>query len=69
METPRKGYMKMSLGWVCAGAVGWGSSATPWGFGVFNFKKNWGDTPCSMWDLSSLSRDRTHAPCSGSTES
>ena len=24
---------------------------------------------CSMWDLSSLTRDQTHAPCSGSTES
>ena len=22
-------------------------------------------TPCSMQDLSSLTRDRTHAPCSG----
>ena len=22
-----------------------------------------------MWDLSALTRDRTHAPCSGSTES
>ena len=25
--------------------------------------------PCSMWDLSSPSRDRTCAPCSGSSES
>ena len=28
-----------------------------------------GVTPCSMQDLSSTTRDRTHAPCSGSTES
>ena len=25
--------------------------------------------PHGMWDLSSLTRDRTHAPCSGSAES
>ena len=24
-------------------------------------------TPCSMWDLSSLTRDQTRAPCRGST--
>ena len=24
---------------------------------------------CATWDLSSLTRDRTHAPCSGSVES
>ena len=24
---------------------------------------------CDMWDLSSLTRDQTHAPCSGSSES
>ena len=24
-------------------------------------------TPCGIWDLSSLSRARTHAPCSGGT--
>ena len=28
-----------------------------------------GATLDGMWDLSSLTRDRTHAPCSGSTES
>ena len=26
-------------------------------------------TLCSLWDLSSLTRDQTHGPCSGSTES
>ena len=26
-------------------------------------------TPRGMWDLSSLTRDRNHAPCIGSTES
>ena len=25
--------------------------------------------PCSMWDLSSLTRDQTHTPCTGSMES
>ena len=25
--------------------------------------------PFDLWDLSSLSRDQTHAPCIGSTES
>lgn len=25
-------------------------------------------TPCSMWDLSSPTRPRTHAPCSGGTD-
>ena len=25
--------------------------------------------PCGMWDLSVLSRDRTHTPCIGSMES
>ena len=29
----------------------------------------WGAAPCGMQDLSSLTRDRTHAPCSGSGES
>ena len=24
--------------------------------------------PCGMWDLSSLTRDETQAPCSGSVE-
>ena len=26
-----------------------------------------GATPCGIWDLSSLSRAQTHAPCSGGT--
>ena len=26
-------------------------------------------TLCSMWDLSSLTKDQTHAPCNGSSES
>ena len=26
-------------------------------------------TPCSTWDLSSLTKDRTGVPCSGSSES
>ena len=25
--------------------------------------------PCDLWDLSSLTRDQTHSPCSGSAES
>ena len=25
--------------------------------------------PCCLWGLSSLTRDQTHAPCSGNTES
>ena len=29
---------------------------------------NWVNWTDSMWDLSSLTRDQTHAPCSGSTE-
>ena len=26
----------------------------------------WADLPCDMWDLSSLTRDKTHIPCPGS---
>ena len=34
-------------------------------FFFFNFLA----TPCGMWNLTSLTKDRTHAPCSGSVES
>ena len=36
---------------------------------VYFFKKKFLATPCGRWDPSSLTRDPTHAPCIGSTES
>ena len=37
-----------------------------WRFGVFCFVLA---GPCSMWDLISMTRDQTRAPCSRSMES
>ena len=28
-------------------------------------QSTWAYLPCGMWDLSSLTRDRTHVPCIG----
>ena len=38
-------------------------------FNLKNFFFYFLAAPCSMWDLNSPTRDRTHIPCSGSTES
>ena len=36
---------------------------------IIIFLKKFLAVPCGMWDLSSLTRDRTHAPCIGRAES
>ena len=32
---------------------------------LFIYLFSFSDAPCSMWDLSSLTRDQTHTPCIG----
>ena len=68
---PRMGLHPWQV--VCSGLRGWALDLSRSGFcldsapfkNVFYF----GAMLCSMWDLSSLTKDRTQAPCRGSTES